>query len=65
MRKSQEWCAGTAPHRQDTTVMVIRGVEVQGMMFWHDSGSRRFNSNGVSPRRSPRSDVLTQLRMFK
>eukprot|EP00959_Pyramimonas_sp_CCMP1952_P047912 1000267-Pyramimonas_sp.AAC.1 len=36
--KSQEWSSGTTWECHDATVTFIRGVEVPGIVSWHDLG---------------------------
>eukprot|EP00959_Pyramimonas_sp_CCMP1952_P179308 3748714-Pyramimonas_sp.AAC.1 len=50
---------------QGATVTSIRGVEVPGMMFWHDSDSSRLNSDDDSWRWSLRNGALAQVRISK
>eukprot|EP00959_Pyramimonas_sp_CCMP1952_P285266 5964770-Pyramimonas_sp.AAC.1 len=33
----QKWCCGRALDSAGPTIMLIRGVEVPNMAFWHDS----------------------------
>eukprot|EP00959_Pyramimonas_sp_CCMP1952_P252286 5271165-Pyramimonas_sp.AAC.1 len=44
----QRRCFGTMRDCQGATGMLIRGVEVPGMAFWHDSGSSRRNGQSDS-----------------
>eukprot|EP00959_Pyramimonas_sp_CCMP1952_P048793 1019291-Pyramimonas_sp.AAC.1 len=42
---SQEWCFGSMSDCQGAAVNSIRGVQVPGLVLWHNSGSSRRNSS--------------------
>eukprot|EP00959_Pyramimonas_sp_CCMP1952_P287263 6007472-Pyramimonas_sp.AAC.1 len=45
-------------------VTLMRGVEVQGVAFWHDSGSSRRSSHVDPWRWSPENNVLACFGVF-
>eukprot|EP00959_Pyramimonas_sp_CCMP1952_P359905 7535763-Pyramimonas_sp.AAC.1 len=56
----QKRCIGTTYGCQGASVTLIRGVEVPGMAFRHDSGSSRRNSKITSWRWSSENCALTR-----
>eukprot|EP00959_Pyramimonas_sp_CCMP1952_P414411 8683041-Pyramimonas_sp.AAC.1 len=49
---------------QGVEFTLIRGTEVPGMAFWHDSGWSRHNSQVYSWRWNPENGVLARFKMF-
>eukprot|EP00959_Pyramimonas_sp_CCMP1952_P059347 1239434-Pyramimonas_sp.AAC.1 len=50
---------------EGAAVTLIRGVEVAGMAFWHDSGSSKHNRQVHLWRWSPENHVLACFRVLK
>eukprot|EP00959_Pyramimonas_sp_CCMP1952_P119997 2508960-Pyramimonas_sp.AAC.1 len=56
---------GRIQEHEGATVTLIRGVEVPGMAFRHDSGSSRRNSQVDPWRGNPKNNVRACFRIFK